>query len=501
MARIALIGGAYEARSVIANAQRCVNYFPEINRQDAPVPMTFYQRGGLRPLVSAAVPAPVRGLYRASNGQGYCVIGQNVYQLSPGFALTLLGALTVPGLGPVSMIDNGTTVLVVDGSALGYTIDLASGAFAQLVDPTGTFDGATRVCIIDTYTLWNMPGTVFFGSSLSGSLTFNALYFAGKVGYPDPLVVPMVNRNELILLGALKSEIWYDAGNAQFPFARLPGAYIEHGCVAPFSAATADISLFWLSRDLQGHGMVLELRGYDTRRVSNHALENAIGKMGNIGDAIGWTFQRNGHVQYVLTFPSGNQTWVYDASLGDDPTMAWHQEAWMGDNGLERSRANCGAFLFGQNVVGDWQNGTLYAVDEDYYVDTVGGQDRPIQCVRTFPHTLSGANLLSAYGQQVGAMADSNGHVLQYSNFKLDLDCGLGTDAASATVGLRVSLDRGHTWGNVELQPSGDPGVYLTQPQWRLIGQSRDAVFEISHGIKGPAALNGAWVDAAVLAK
>jgi hypothetical protein len=249
MARLDLYGGSYEARSVIANAQRCINYFPEVNRKDSPVPFTYYQRPGLRKLVRDATNrAPVRGLYRASNGNGYCVIGQKVYSISSGWVLTHIGTLATAGTTPVSFIDNGIEIWLVDGSVNGYSIILATNVFSVVVDATGTFTGATRVDYIDTFMIWNVPGTNQFGSTLSNSLSFNALYVAAKTAFPDPLVVPIINRHEIILLGQLKSEIWYDAGNAQFPFALLPGAYIEHGCGAPYSPATADIELFWLSR-------------------------------------------------------------------------------------------------------------------------------------------------------------------------------------------------------------------------------------------------------------
>lgn len=490
MARIQLIGGSYEARSVIANAQKCINYFPEMNRRDAPVPMTYYQRGGRRPLVSGPR-SPVRGLYKASNGNGYCVIGQNVYSISPGWGLTLLGALTTVRQNPVSFSDNGTTIVLVDGSALGYTINMTTNAFAVIVDPTGAFTGATRVDTLDTYMLWNYPGTRDFGSTLSNTITFNALYIAGKVTYPDPLMLPIVNRRQLILLGALKSEIWYNAGNAQFPFAELPGSYVEHGCVAPYSAASADIEVFWLSQDLQGQGMVMALKGYDTRRISNFALEVAIRKMGNVSDAIGWTYLQDGHVFYTLVFPSGNQTWVYDSSLADDPTLAWHQECYMGNTGLERMRDNCGANINGLNVVGDYANGTLYAVDPEVYTDTVDAVVRPIRCVKSFPH------ITQAWSQQIGQPSDADGKVMQWKNFALDMDCGLAVDA-DAQVELRVSRDKGHTFEAAEMQSAGGPGAYLTQPQWQPLGLARDMVFEIAHQINGPAALNGAWIDAVV---
>jgi len=496
--RLPLIGGSYVARSRIANAQRCVNYFPEINREDSPVPLTYYQRPGLRQLVQdGANINPVRCIYRASNGQGFAVIGVKVYYVSSGFVLTHLGDLTVFGTGPCRMIDNGTTILLVDGSTFGYTIVLATHAFAQINDPTGSFNGANTVGFLDTFVVWNEPGTIDFGSTLSNSLTFDALYFAGKIGYPDPLQALSVNRREILLLGALKSEIWYNSGGATFPFAILPGVYIEQGCAATYSVGTIDIETIWLSRDLRGHGMIVSLKAYNLKRISNHALELAIQKMPNISDAFAYTYQIEGHSFYVITFPSGNQTWACDMSLVEKPELAWHQRCWTDANGgLNRERLMSHAFLYGKNVGGDWQNGKIYELDQDYYFDDASGVGLdPITCIKGFPHNFQGIDPL------VGGMAPSDNRRMIYRNFQADIEVGdipLNSDGSTPQVTLRVSRDRGKTFDTVGLQSMGNPGQYETAPQWLNLGLARDMVFELSHSLPGPAALNGAWVQCEV---
>jgi len=403
------------------------------------------------------------------------------------------------------MVDNGFDWVLVDGSSAGWTGALNSTVssnppFQQLNDPTGTFVGADRVDYIDTYIIGNQPGSVFFWSTHSNVIQFDGLWIAGKTGWPDNLETLYINRHEIILLGRLKSEVWYDAGNPNFPFAALPGSYIEHGIAAKYSISHHDISVFWLGRDLQGHGVVYRFRGYLTERISNHALEFAIREMassGGIDDAIGFCWQMDGHFFYQLTFPKGNQTWVFDDSIGS-PVDSWHQEAWTdpSDNSLNRHRANCHAVINDTNCVGDWQNGTIYKMDLDAYVDTVDGIECPLTCVRSFPHIME-ARLAGA-----GQMVHLDGRRVQFSSFRADIECGLGPKTINdlpAQVSLRWSDDRSRKFGNAVLQSNGQPGEYLTQPQWLGMGVARDRVFEISHSIAGPAALNGAWIDAEVL--
>lgn len=492
--RLPLLGGAYQSRSIIANAQRCINYFPEINPKDSPVPVTHYQRPGLRPLVQAPVNAPVRGIWRASNGNGYCVIGNVVYAILVNWVLVQIGTISPGRTNPCSFVDNGIDGLLVDGSQFGWSIHLADNTFAQIVDGTGTFNGADKVDYIDTFVLFNQLGgnsDRVFGCTHSNTLVFDPLFVASKTDWPDQLVSLIVNRHEILLIGDVKSEIWYDAGNPLFPFAELPGAYIEHGCVAKYSLASYDISAFWLGQDLQGAGVVWRHRGYQTSRISNHALEVQIRQMasaGTIADAIGYTYQQDGHYFYVLSFPSGDQTWVFD-----DTTEQWHQRAWQAPDGtLHRDRTNCHAFINATNVVGDWQNGTLYALDLAVYSDTVDNLLAPITCIRSFPHITHGE-------LPGGSPAEWDGKRINYHQFQLDLECGNAAgqlDDIPAQVSLRWSDDRGRTWGNDVLQSAGRLGEYVTRPSWRGTGQAWDRVFEISHSIAGSAALNGAWIMA-----
>ena len=497
--RLPILGGSYVARSVIAAAQRCVNYFPEVNPKDSPVPLTLYQRPGFRPLVHTASAAPVRCLYRASNGQGFTCVGQNIYYIDVDFKLHLLGTMDVPPFtpsqSPVKMADNGTDILIVDGSSSGYSVNLQSHAFSKIVDQTGAFTGGNLVDYLDTFLIWNVPGTNLFGSTLSNVLKFDALYVAGKAGYPDPLVSLIVNKRQILLLGTLKSEIWYNAGNPLFPFAELPGTYIEHGCVAPYSVASQDVEVFWLGQDLQGIGIVFMQKGYATTRISNHALEFAIQEMIKnaqpIDSAIGYCYQQGGHVFYVLTFPHGNQTWVYDAAV-EDPSIAWHQRAWTDDQGnLNRDRSNCHAFINGKNVVGDWQNGTLYELDQNYFVDTVNGIDGPISYIRSFQHV----QMLPGPG---GSPLPSDGKLMTYSSFALDFEAGMAPldfQGQQAKLSVRVSLDRGKTFGEAVTMNAGALGYYNAQPKFPPMGTGRDVIFEVSHNVAGPAALQGAWVD------
>jgi len=100
-------------------------------------------------------------------------------------------------------------------------------------------------------------------------------------------------------------------------------------------------------------------------------------------------------------------------------------------------------------------------------------------------------------------MQEIDGKRLQFSAFRADIESGMAAQDFAGhippQVTLRWSDDRGRTYGTDVLQSNGAQGEYLTQPQWLGMGIARDRLFEVEHTIMGPAAFNGAWIDAEVL--
>lgn len=564
MTRIPLLGGAYTTRSFVSSASEAVNLYSENNPQDGQptVPATSYPTPGLALISAPPYIEAMRTLYRASNGQLYSVIGPNVYSVSETFVFTLLGSIPDQA-SPVWMADNGNAVVIVDGSAIGYAIDIATGSFAQISDPT--FYGGTSAAYQDTYFIFNVPdtdqfyislsnvdwymltgtvGAVYLGSILTGGsgytsstytgvpltggtgsgavativvtggvvtdvtitsggqdyidgdvlscsntylggagsgfsysvsdirgYAFDPLDIAAKTGSADNIVACPTVHGELWLIGELTTEVWYNAGSADFAYQRIQGAYIDHGCVAPYSIAQVDISLIWLSQDRQGNCIVLMSEGYSVKRVSVHALEQEWQQYTQISNAIGYVHQIEGHAFYVLTFPSADRTYSLDLTTGQ-----WHRRASIDGNGVEhRHRSNCYAFAYGYNLVGDYQNGNLYNMTNTVFTDN----GVPIVRRRRFPH-----------------LVDDGKRVI-YDAFQADMATGQIVDTGvddAPQLSLRWSDDKGFTWSNAVMQSLGATGQYLISPQWTRLGLGRDRVFEISWSANTDTALQGCWI-------
>jgi hypothetical protein len=386
--RLALNGGTYQARSVIASAQRSLNLYPESmpEQQGEPAPFAHYPTPGLT-LLATFPHGPIRGLRQATNGTFYLVAGPDVYAVISTAPLDAIFLGTIAGAGaglttPVSMQDNSETLVIVDGTPNGWEVDLASNGFSQISDPNGMFAGADRVDYLDTYLLFNKPGTPQFYSSDSLAVTFDPLYFADKSSYSDLLVSLAVAKREIWLIGERSTEVWYNAGTTDFPFGQIPSTFVDHGCIAKYSVAVYDNSVIWLTLDRQGGPLLMLGAGYQTKRISTYAVEQAWADYPAVSDAVGFIYLLGGHAVYALTFPTADHTWCYDIS-----TSLWHEWLWVDGNGNEhRSRCNCAyPTRSGDVIAGDWENGNVYLLDHNNQTDN--GQ--PIKRQRSWPHVLN----------------------------------------------------------------------------------------------------------------
>ena len=474
MATIALASGAYQSASVIANAQRCINLYPEANPQETqpPVPVTHLQTPGMVRKCTLSPGDPVRGVYFSTRGKLYAVAGTGVFVVNADWSFSQIGTM-VTSNGPVSMKDNGTNMIIVDGTSVGYNVTLASNTFATITDVN--FYGGNYVDVLDTYFVLNKPDSPQFYISESGSVTFNPLDFATKAASPDDIATLIVLRRDLILVGTQTGEVWVNAGTADFPFAALPGASFNYGTIAPNSIAAADISAYWLSQNEQGKAIVVSLTNYQAQRISTHAIEHELQQYNEIGDAIGWTQQNDGHTFYWLTFPSANVTWVYDIA-----TKQWHQRAFTNNDGaFFRHRANCCCYAYGENVVGHVNDGSLYVLDTSAYDDY--GND--IVRVRGFPHMIADAQRVT------------------YERFIANIEVGTVPGQLSsnpALLSLRWSDTRGASWGNPIRKSMGATGQYYTSINFDRLGDARDRVFELSWSGRQKCSLNGAFVETSI---
>ena len=454
-----ILGATYVARSVNAADARMVNLFPEVVPNGGKEPAFLMRAPGLNRLATIGL-GPIRGLHAFSNDVNYAFVvsGTELYKINTSYTATLLG--TVAGTGPVSMADNGTQLFVA-ANGPSYIYNNSTNVFAQITDPD--FPGAVTVGYLDGYFVFNEPNSQkFWITSLLDGTSIDPLDFASAEGSPDGVVGLIVDHREVWVYGTNSVEVWYNAGLLDFPLQRIQGAFNEIGCAAPYSIAKMDNGLFWLGADARGQGIVYRANGYTGTRISTHAVEWQIQQYGSMSDAIGYTYQQDGHSFYVLIFPSANTTWVYDVA-----TQAWHERAGWYNGAWTRHRSNCQMFFNNRVIVGDYDDGRIYEFDLDYYQDDGQAQ----RWYRSWRALATGQNNLKRTAQ----------HSLQ-----LDCETGVGINTGQGSdpeVMLRWSDDGGHTWSYEHWKKMGQIGQFGYRTIWRRLGMTtkiRDRVYEVS---------------------
>jgi hypothetical protein len=522
-----ILGASYVARSINAADNRMVNLFPEVTPDGGQTAAFLNRAPGLNFLQTVGT-GPIRALWaHQTNGSDFYVVsGQEVYKLTGLTATpTLLG--TVSGTGPVSIADNGTQIFFACNGP-SYIYNETTNVFAQITDPD--FAGAVTVAYLDGYFVFNQPDSqIIWVSQLLDGSSVDPLDFASAEGSPDGVVGLIADHRELWVFGTDSVEVWYDSGATDFPLTRIQGAFNEIGCVSAYTIAKMDNGLFWLGTDARGQGIVYRANGYTGQRISTHAIEYAIAQYGNISDAIAYTYQQEGHAFYVLTFPTGNATWVYDVA-----TQAWHERAGWNNGEFTRHRSNCQCNFGGNTVVGDFANGNIYTLDLDVYadngdiqkwlrswralpsgqnnlkrtahhslqlnvesgvglnlypaydsenIDTESGLDLVAEYVQTYLATQSGVTLTTEAGdgfEPLGQYELSDTDISGYNLVTIAYPAAPGYDPQAM---LRWSDDGGHTFSNEHWSPMGRIGAYGHRVFWRRLGMTlklRDRVYEVS---------------------
>jgi hypothetical protein len=345
-----------------------------------------------------------------------------------------------------------------------YTWVVATNTFSTLPSTDGPWQGATVVDVIDNYNIYNEPNTQNWACTDLGSrLSTQALYGTSD-GSSDLLVTLIADRRQVYLMGETTTEVWTDVGNViagitTFPFQRVPGTFSQTGCGAKYSVARFADSFVIVAKDTRGNSTIEMMQGYAWVKISTHAVEQSLLNE-VVSDAVAYTYQIEGHEMYVVTFPSVGEyglTWVYDLS-----TKSWHKWlSWDSANAVyKRHRSNCGAYFNNMYIVGDYENGKLYSLENELYTDN----GATIRRLRRAKHLTT--DLQRQYFEEFQIQFQPG----------VGLNVGQGQDPQAM---LRWSNDGGSTWSNEHWVTIGKIGQYLNRAIWRRLGWSRDRIFEV----------------------
>lgn len=510
-----------------ADAQRTVNLYPEVVESGTgKVKVVFRTTPGL--ITFATLPySPVRGLW-SGGGRCFAAAGSRVLEVFSNGTYTELGVIaTDADNSPVQIFPNGTQLYIV-ASGKAYIHNGVSLSQPQWVTATGTVNTSGTAVVLasgdpftsamvgnpfiigsTTYTVASYSGPASIALTTSAGVQVAASYTATtpvlartgafldgyfiafppdsksffisplnngegiwdvldvsvKEGYPDNISCGIADHQDLWVMGTETIEVWRNDGGSDFPFRRDQGAVMQVGNVAPWSTVRLGSGPAWLSGDATGSIVAYRAQGFQPIRISTYAQEQAWAAYTRVDDAAAYTYSDGGHTFWVINFPTGDATWVYDLSTG-----MWHQRAYGASN---RQRGLCHTFIFGKHLVGDHSSGILHLMSNVVYQDS--GQ--PIYRIRTAPYI---------------AEEDKR---LFFSRFALDIHDNAGNHAAAT---LEWSDDGGTTWTtprtpNTSLAAAG----VMRQMVWRRLGTARYRTFRVIFSAAASLSIFTAYLDVA----
>lgn len=471
------IGASYTSKSVIGACERCVNWYPEVNESPFGRRKIFlYPTPGYNSVVTLAE-SPCRGLF-ALDGRAFAIMSNVLYELTEDTAGVITGTsrgtvVNSSDLTPATISssgDGGNELFITSGDK-GYIFNLLTNTLTEELS-SGSDIGAYLdgfFISLDTAT------STFQISDLRDGTTWDPTQVAQRLAGSDKWVSMLVSGGVIWLFGSITSEVWYNAGTSPFPFALIPGAVIQQGILAPRSAVSLGAIPMWLGSTKDGDAIVYQAgSGFAAQRISTHALEaefrSYVDVLGaRLDDAIGWSYQEDGHLFYVLEFPTAQKTWVYDVA-----TTLWHERGYWNtvDGQFENIRARYHMYVFDKHLVGDRASGQIYQQSTQFYSDV---DDANILRIRRAPHPSTG-------------MGNSF-----YPCLTVLVETGVGVsgsgEASNPVLMLKVSDDGGRTWWQAEDQTIGRIGEYQKLVQWYRLGMAQDRAYEISCSDKVPVRL------------
>ena len=395
----------------------------------------------------------VRGLH-VMDGALFAVMGNLVFRFDEQFNPMAINTEALnTSAGPVQMADNGTQLMISDGTTQAYLWDQATLTWTILNENNGFLAGGSAAQI-DSIFISHSPTTqAIYWSDVNDGTSWNPLDTSSAYVQSGDIVALEVDHREVWVFKTETTEIFYNSGDAELTFVRLSAGVLEHGCAAQHSVVKIDNSVFWLAHDLT----LRRAQGITPQIVSTTHVVAQWREYTRVDDAVAFGYVDQGHTFYQITFPSAGTTWIYDMR-----TNTWSQRSSYteidGAQGPHRSRSY--VRFRDRNIMGDYERGHIYVLDPNTHTDN----GEPIVWSRTLPTIVQERKPF----------------------FVRRLEIEMETAGLSAGPGsqpqfqARISRDFGHTWGSLKKVEMGKAGEYSHRSVLRRLGRARAWTLEVS---------------------
>lgn len=412
------------------SGERLVNYFAR--PIDGVSNVALMARSGL--VQHAYIGAPVAALTEMG-GDLYAVAGGAVWRVGGG-SVANVGAVPT---GPARLAASGRQVAIVAGGRYfvcdgATTVEVSPGVLTTVVD-VAYMDGYFILVGADIN-----RGDAIQITALDDGATLNALEFAYAEESPDPLVGVLRDHGELYMFGTQTTQIFYNAGAADFPFLPNKGALIEHGCLSAATLAKADNAVFWVRPDRA----VVRSSGSTPQVISTPEVKEELLRSTVTG---GFTFSDRGSEFYAVT-RDGNTTLVFDIAA-----QLWHERS----TGLEYEPwAALNRATFGGVEYFGCACGRIGVADQSTWTDFGGVMA----------------------SEAISRPIEAGGEQITIAKVHVNLRGGEDDIGRAPEIMLQASRD-GRTWGAERWREMGQKGEHWKRMAWHGFGASRRFQFRL----------------------
>lgn len=425
-------------------SQRYVNWYPVKPEREGD-PWTARGTPGLE-LKDSLGRTPQRG-WHIHKGRLFVVAGARVYEVySDGSSFDWGAISTVRNRVVMASLLN---VIVIGDGAGYYALDLDAGTITAIADaPLGRF------CVFfNQRILYQGENGQVFYSELNDPTDIPGLNFFSAESLPDEIVAITTTEDRIGLHGEDSTEWWFDSGDADNPFQRIPGGVTYIGCQHPFTALRLDNSIWMAGRDKEGANIVWRSQGTDFVKVSTPAIDRFLAESEEV---TAYSYQEEGEAFLVLNSEIGTRAYGIKST-------EWHDRAWLNSEtgAQERQRQEFHAFVYGAHYVGDYENAKVYRMGLDLKSDAGDEIKRTL----------------------VTAHIGKDGRFITVGELWLDFATGVGLDGSGQGIDPVVMVraaPEGVSFGLERTENLGAIGETDTQVRFYDFGIGRKWAFEIS---------------------
>jgi len=437
MKKIPFAVGTTSARNKKANNETLINLFPETLTPASKNQVVLMGTPGFTTLLTLPT-YPILGTHIFQN-ELYAVTPTKAYKIESDDTVTEIGTVVFDSSKKVSTANNGTQLVFCQSASYIYEPD-GSPTFQEITDED--YEDSVTVDFQDGYFIWQKEESGQFFISDLYSTDIDPLEFATAEGNPDDIEGLKVVHRQLWIFGKKSTEVWFNSGNADFPFEKIQGSFSEKGCRNRDTITTINNTIMYVGDD----GIVYMINGYSPSRVSNEAVEYKIAKSAS-STLSAFECSAEGHIFYHLNV--GDETIVYDVK-----TQTWHNRK---SKAIDRWRINSIQSVYELKYGFDYENGKVYLLSLD--TTTEDGEVITREAITSPLH--------------------NNNEFFTVSAVQLDMETGLSAIGEDDKITLEYSRNGGVSWSNKKTSTIGKQGEFTRRVIWRRLGRHRDISFRI----------------------